>query len=797
MKKYLLALIALWVSACSGPQEREPEIPSQSLIYGLASPLQLGEGRTELPLQDYFLDPALVDSAQVHPALSARLSADRQTLSIEVVQPDKLPVLSEMRVWAEGFSYSILVRKSFKQPVEFHFDPKGQTCAQVALMGDMNNWNPAESPMSVGADGRWSISLMLNPGKYKYRFVIDGVERLDPANRDSMDNNIGGYNSVAYVEQAGAGQAPSLRTLGHADGVLSLLLEGQAPEVFIFWENHRIDPMMVERVGDTLRVRVPSVAKNMERSHLRAWTHAGQSLGNDILVPLGKGEPLRETAQMGAQDKHGQILYFMLVDRFLNGDPSNDKPVDDTLVAPRANYHGGDLAGIIQKIDDGYFKKLGVNTLWLSPIIQNTWRSEVEYPEPNRSFSGYHGYWPISFTQVDQRFGSNELFKQLVEKAHANGLRVLVDFVANHVHREHPVILAHPDWATVDTTPDGRPNIRLFDEMRLTTWFDSFMPSIDYTRPEALEMVTDSALFWVTEMGVDGFRHDATKHIPDAFWRTLTRKLKTQHMAPQQRPLYQVGETFGSRELIGSYVGSGMLDGQFDFSVYFDARAVFSQDANSFELLASSLQETFFYYGSHSLMGNSTGNHDIPRFISFAGGALRYDESSQEAGWEREIEVKDPLGYKRLAQLTAFIMTIPGVPVIYYGDEIGMPGAGDPDNRRPMRFEHLTTYEQHSQEVAEGLVRLRREQMPLVYGDYQELLVSPKQFAYGRSYLGQDVVVVFNKSNQAVELELPTGRLSGHAFQANFEGKVIEQRPQSLKVSIPAYGFEVFTAKVD
>ena len=187
---------------------------------------------------------------------------------------------------------------------------------------------------------------------------------------------------------------------------------------------------------------------------------------------------------------------------------------------------------------------------------------------------GYHGYWPISSSRVDRRFGDEALLKRLIDTAHAHGINVLLDYVANHVHQEHPLLVQHPDWITTLDLPDGRKNIRIWDEHRLTTWFDTFMPSLDLERPEVYQTMSDSALFWLEKFPLDGFRHDATKHIPEVFWRTLTRKIKERIVGPQGRSIYQIGETFGSRQLIGSYVGSGMIDAQFDFNFYFDARFV-------------------------------------------------------------------------------------------------------------------------------------------------------------------------------------------------------------------------------
>ncbi|MFM7913540.1 MAG: alpha-amylase family glycosyl hydrolase, partial [Bacteroidota bacterium] len=150
----------------------------------------------------------------------------------------------------------------------------------------------------------------------------------------------------------------------------------------------------------------------------------------------------------------------------------NDQRVDHPEVHPKANYWGGDLQGVMNKIQEGYFDRLGINSLWLSPIVQNPLGPYREWPKPNRMYSGYHGYWPISSSRVDRRFGDEALLRKLIDTAHAHGINVLLDYVANHVHQEHPLLKEHPDWITTLDLPDGRKNIRIWDEHRLTTWFD-------------------------------------------------------------------------------------------------------------------------------------------------------------------------------------------------------------------------------------------------------------------------------------------------------------------------------------
>lgn len=418
-----------------------------------------------------------------------------------------------------------------------------------------------------------------------------------------------------------------------------------------------------------------------------------------------------------------------------------------------------------------------------------------EWVEPKRYYSGYHGYWPIRSTTIDHRFGTDAELHELVNTAHGHDMNVYLDYVCNHVHQDHPLYQNHPDWATNFILEDSTVNIRIWDEQRLTTWFDHFLPSLDFSRPEVVEAQTDSTMFWITEYGLDGFRHDATKHINTAFWRTLTRKLKEQVVVGENRPIYQIGETYGSRELISRYIGSGLLDAQFDFSLYFEVRDVFARQEPSFELVKNAMEESFGWFGHHSTMGYITGNHDQSRFISLAGGALAFDESAIEAGFSREIGVGDPVGYDRLHMLAGFLFSIPGIPVIFYGDEIGMPGAGDPDNRRMMRFSGLSPKEQETLVTFRRLTALRSNHLPLTYGDTEVLLADQDQLAIARTWFGELAIAVFNKSGQpaTVTVNLPD-RYAQSTLQTNFKGQFSKSGTQ-LTVELPPNSFELLTTE--
>jgi glycosidase len=450
---------------------------------------------------------------------------------------------------------------------------------------------------------------------------------------------------------------------------------------------------------------------------------------------------------------------------------------------------------VTQKIKDGYFKDLGVNTIWVSPLVKNPETAWGFWPDPPSKFSGYHGYWPISFTLIDDRYGTEEDLHELVRVAHKNDMNVLLDIVANHVHIEHPVYKEHPDWATDLYLPDGTMNTEKWDEHRLTTWFDVHLPTLDLSKPEVYEMLSDSAVYWIRKYDLDGFRHDATKHIPLVFWRTLTKKLKAE-TAKGNRQYYQIGETYGGPDLISSYLGTGMLDAQFDFNVYDDALAVLIRDDEPFSRLDASINESIQYYGAHNLMGYISGNQDRGRFTSYAGGDLLFDEDAKAAGWTREIGVGDVSAYDITKMLFAFNMTIPGLPVIYYGDEIAMPGGNDPDCRRMMRFEDWNEYEKDVFETVRRLTELRSNSLPLIYGEFETLYLTDKQYAYCRTYFDQCVLVVMNKSEmeEKITFTLPE-RFSQFDFKSQF-GSSAGLIDGTFEVSLPGRSFDIFTGSI-
>ena len=653
--------------------------------------------------------------------------------------------LGTMRISSSESTFEVPFVKGQKRAVQFRVAAfEGQ---DVKVKGEFNAWNAEASFLQWDGDA-WVWNLVLAPGDYAYKLVVDGQEVMDPTNTLSQANGFGGYNNILSVKSESEAEPRGVRFVGGGQLKLMFTPIPEDQEVLVMLNNM---PLNSTRSPLATVVELPEEVEAMELAWVRLYSARGGKLAPDALIPLKYGKAVEDPKELDRSNWHTSIMYFAMIDRFLNGDASNDQPVDDPAVHPRANYQGGDIAGLRAKVNDGYFDSLGVNCLWISPLTQNPEDAWGLWNQggPVSTFSGYHGYWPVSNIKPDHRFATDADVHAFLNDAHAKGNNVLLDYVANHVHELHPVYQKNPQWATNKYTEDGRLNTQLWDEERLTTWFDTFMPTLELRNDTVADLMSDSALVWITKYPFDGFRHDATKHIPMNFTRLLTEKIRE----VSDKHVYQIGETYGSDELIASYVGSGKVDAQFNFNLYDAAFEAFTQEGVSFDRLKKSLESSLTYYGYHHLMGNISGNQDKPRFASMASGHLSPSEDSKLAGWTREIPEANERGLRKMACMHAFNIAVPGIPIIYYGDEIAMHGGNDPDNRKMMRFEDHNDREKALWEQTAELIHLRRNSMALNYGGTDIYQPEANVLVIERQFANEYVRFFFNNNPKEVTLE--------------------------------------------
>jgi cyclomaltodextrinase / maltogenic alpha-amylase / neopullulanase len=776
-----LALLFLLVAA-----------PAAAQIRDLVRPQAVAAGETrEVDAADLFFHHDDLPVFGAHADLAVSLGEDG---TVRITPRDGFEGLALVPFTWRGGDYVLPVRSFVRQQHTFRFPAGDARPADVHVIGGFNDWSRMRDRLTdPDGDGVYEVTLALDAGRYEYKFTVDGEEVMDPTNPVTVPNPFGAFNNILVVAPRHTGRL-ALHMKPWDGESLHFTVEADDPapvEWVVLLDNRALPPAHLDADGRDLAVRLAGLDLSGSRAVRVAALQNGRAT-RFTTVRLHDGLPAGD----GPFTWHDAVLYQIMVDRFHDGDPSNTRPLAHDSLHAIANYHGGDLQGILDKLEEGYFERLGVNVLWLSPVVQNTDRAHREYPPPHRYYTGYHGYWPTHPTEVEERFGDMALLQELIRTAQGRGMRVLLDYVANHTHEDHPFFRQHRDWFGVLELPNGRKNLRIWDEYRLTTWFEPYLPSFDFEgSPEALEVMTDNAVWWLIETGADGFRHDAVKHIPNSFWRTLTAKIRRQVDPARGLPVYQIGETFGSYDLISSYVTPGQLDAQFNFNLYDAALYTFLDPGASFAVLDGEMQKSFDVYGTDHLMGNLMDSHDKPRFAAFADGDLLLsgEIDASTLGWTNPPVVENPQTYDRLALYLAYMLTTPGVPTIYYGDEIGMTGANDPDNRRPMRFgRDVTDDERALKHRTASLVNLRNSRPALRHGDFHTLRADESVYAFLRSDPAGRVLVLLNKSTEpiTVSLDLPAAAHRQFAVDA-FDDAPVPMDAGRLALDVPAMGYRV------
>ena len=700
-----------------------------------------------------------------------------------------------------GKTYEIPVRVSEAQEITFTYKPD-KNYSKVFLFGSFNNWDRASLEMKKDNDV-YKIAISLEPGRYQYKFFADGKELMDPENPNQIPNGMGSYNSVLNVEPKHKTQ-PFLQIKGDRitsdQSDFSFIYQNEETKdqisdknLIALLDNNKVAKQDINISGDTITISLNKSDLKGEKT-LRIAVSQNDQATNIQYVILFDGKP-------AGSDKnhftwHDAIIYNTLIDRFSDGDKSLDKPLVHDSLFEKANYMGGDFQGIINKFNQGYFDSLGITTIWLSPVYENVDSAFREYPAPHRWFSGYHGYWPVKPRSVETEFGTMAKLQELVRTAHKHNVKVLLDIVAHHVEWSHPYFREHRNWFGHLRLPDGRLNIRMWDEYRLTTWFEPFMPTFDFIHSKAaLNQVTNDAIWWLKKTGADGFRQDAVKHIPNVFWRTLNRKLEKEVEIPEHKKVFQMGETFGSYDLVKSYVNNGQLPAQFNFNLYDVAIPTFINRSASFSQLDKEIKKGLYIFGENNLMGNIMDSQDKDRYMAYADSDLTInDPNTIEIGWNNPPEVTYKSSYNKERLYLAYLLTIPGVPTIYYGDEIGMTGAADPDNRRMMRFGN-----QLDQNEKEDLVDIRkmihmRDQHPaLRYGDYFSLQADTNVFIYTRSDMNERVLVVLNKDTKSLGINLALPAIYNAKYLVDLlNGKKIDVVDNKADIKVSGIGYRFF-----
>lgn len=496
-----------------------------------------------------------------------------------------------------------------------------------------------------------------------------------------------------------------------------------------------------------------------------------------------------EPTAIGDFDWRDAVIYFVFVDRFMNGDPSNDGGIG---VPSSSDWQGGDWAGVTQRIEEGYFEDLGVNVLWISVPMDNTNASGLG--TDGRDYSAYHAYWPADLEATEEHFGTLAELQQLVDTAHEHDLKVLFDYAMNHVHVDAPVYDENPEWFWPNDNGNGGDCVcgsgcGWDGEEGRRCWFTDYLPDFDFSNQQARDFSVNNALSWIEDTGVDGFRLDAVKHIEDAWLLDLRERVRNDVEPATGEHFYMVGETFtGNVETIAYYVNDDMLDGQFDFPLRMEMARTMLMRQGTMSELASFLDTNDGRYGA-GIMSTFIGNHDIPRCIHLAEDAPLWDDpwaDGKDRAWDNTPPTPGGrAAFERLGNAFTLLLTTQGAPLIYYGDEIGLGGAGDPDNRRFMQWDGYSDGQQFLFDHIATLNEFRREHPATRRGTRVTLDSSADTLTYSMTFGGDEVFVAINRADGVASAGgLPQTELTDALSGASVNGPDVDVPARSALVLV-------------
>jgi len=500
------------------------------------------------------------------------------------------------------------------------------------------------------------------------------------------------------------------------------------------------------------------------------------------------------------------VMYLIMIDRFADGDSSNNDPQRSRGIYDRTNkfyYHGGDLQGVIDRLP--YLKDLGVTAVWLTPWYDNYDRpNQIELKEEKPS-TGFHGYNPQDFYAVEEHFGTLGKLRELVETAHRSGIKIIQDQVMNHTGPYHPWVDDPPTPTWFNGTKsrhlknsfqiwvlhDPRANEKLKRET-MDGWFLDFLPDLNQDDPEVARYLIQNTLWWIGVTGLDGIRMDTWQYVPNSFWRDWTAAVK------REFPNFKVvGEVKDGDVVHTSFFQGGRvrfdgvdsgLDSLLDFPLFYPIRHAFAE-GKPLDEIPKTLAKDYLYTNSEILV-TLLGGHDDGRFMGEKGATI-----------------------DGLKLANAFVLTTRGVPQLYYGDEIAMEGEDEPTTRRdfPGGFPGdkrnaftaggRTKDEQELFEYIRRLTNLRHDLGPLTSGNLVNLYVSEQQYVYARTTRTGVVVVAINNDDKTVEMEFDVTRVGLRNGATLTERLGVTRnvivRDNQLRVTLPQRSAAIFVNRPD
>lgn len=623
----------------------------------------------------------------------------------------------------------------------------------------------------------------VSTGDYYYYYVVDGTEELDAFNSEKADYS-GQECSVCHFKKANVSVEASLSQYAmdyNDNNVLSVELtakDGEGLETseiaaitadlseLGLGKEFAIEPELMEGTISCLNT-VAAGVKNIPVTVKDIYGNVYTTATNVTVTERKKSA--------GDFDWDEAVIYFAVTDRFFDGDASNNDAygVGDYNVGEKggSSYHGGDFAGLNQKLD--YLKELGVNTIWITPIVENITEDQHDN-ETDTATYGYHGYWASDFTKLNKHLGKEQQFKALLDAAHSKGMKIMVDVVLNHAGygREDYFnsILTDADGNSISMIRDSSNTISGDDK------YDSLSDLPDFVTEN--KAVTDQLVAWQTEWmskyNIDYYRVDTVKHVETTTWAAFKNSLT------KVNPDFKmIGEYSGAGYANNAgELGTGTMDALLDFDFNDFAQNFVTGNISSVE---NSLQKRNNAINNTSVMGSFLSSHD---------------EDTLQYKLVNESKISEEEAYNLMKVAATLQITAKGQPVLYYGEEIGQGGANNwplQTNRRDFDWTELEKQKADSNSIYnhyKTMLAIRNAYTDVfARGNRSTVAVSDADGyeVISRSYGNNTLYVGMNVKEAEKEVVIPVAESAGTVLKNLYDGKTYTvSADQNVSVTIPA-----------
>ncbi len=687
----------------------------------------------------------------------------------------------------------LFILSLFAREVAFRFTPN-IPADRVNLAGAFNGWSTDATPM-VDNSGIWEVTLDLPDGEYQYKFVVNGnVWITDPNNPKSAPDGFGGQNSVItvgdwekFVGKSARGDGEIMDgAIWHEQALPYLCDDGYGN----LWIRIRVKKDDVQEVRleykdfQTGRLEIPM--NYLCSEHPFEWFEVSIPSGKKVeysfkiidseasfRTPVGevyKFTPKEAPLFVTPKWARGVLFYQIFPERFANGDPSNDPEnvVPWGSVPEYDNFMGGDLRGVISNIS--HLSDLSVGAIYFNPIFEA---------------GSNHKYDTHDYLKIDDNFGDTEIFKELNKKTEAVGIKIVLDGVFNHCGFGSEIFQdvvkngeksKYADWFYVHSYPVRGPENPNYDAW----WGFGSLPKLNTSNIEVRKYLFKAIRKW-QELGADGWRLDVANEVPHEFWQAFRDTIRA-----IDKNAYSVGEIWGD--------GTPWLNGkEFDAVMNYRFRDACIEFFAWSNIKPSDFLDRLGGYVAdypqpvNAVSMNLLGSHDTPRFLTMAKGEP----------WRSKLAI-------------VWMLTWPGAPCIYYGDEIGMLGEKDPDCRRAFPWDSRETWNMDIFKATRYIAGLRQKNKslmlgtvrPLLLDDVNNVLVVERRFENEISIVAMNLsgepqsvsVRVFGENPFAPADKKPLDKKTLGRVTEVFSGERIYD-PHPLEFELPPHETKIFIFK--